>query len=69
MAILFATLVLMFPTYLWGTHVNREVEINQSHIIYSQIYQPRRNRLTHSMIFEEFEMHVEQWKELMKENY
>ena len=27
-------------------------------------YGPRRNRLTHSMLFEEFEMVVEKWQDL-----
>ena len=68
MAILMATVVMQIPVYLWGLHINRESEIDMSHVNYNRIYMPRRNRLAHSLIFEEFEMHTEQWRELLKTN-
>ncbi|OMJ72562.1 hypothetical protein SteCoe_18706 [Stentor coeruleus] len=64
MAILGATLIMHVPMYFWGMFVNRETEIYHSHINYQNEYAPRRNRLAHSLIFEEFEMQVEQWKGL-----
>ena len=68
MAILMATLVMQVPVYLWGIHVNREAEIAISHMNYSRTYQPRRNRLAHSLIFEEFELQTEAWRELVQSN-
>jgi len=56
--------VIWIPHYLWGVHFNREMEVNYSHKNYFVEYGPRRNRLTHSMIFEEFEMVVERWQDL-----
>jgi hypothetical protein len=64
--IFFAAAVMHVPIYLWGVHMNREVEIHNSHVNYAVEYIPRRNRLAHSMIFEEFETHVEAWRELAK---
>ena len=64
MAIMMATFVLHVPMYFWGILVNREIEIYNSHIIYQVDYAPRRNRLTHSLIFEEFETQVEKWRSL-----
>lgn len=66
MAILMATLVMQVPVYLWGLHCNRESEITMAHTNYSRTYAPRRNRLAHSMVFEEFELHTEAWRELAK---
>lgn len=48
----------------WGIHVNREIEVNYSHKNYFVEFGPRRNRLTHSLLFEEFEMIVENWQDL-----
>jgi hypothetical protein len=64
MAIGLVTLLMHVPGYIWGRFVNREVEILHSHINYQNEYGPRRNRLTHSLLFEEFEMQVEQWRKL-----
>lgn len=55
------------PHYWWGVHMNREIEVNQSHLNYHTDYEPRRNRLMHSMIFEEFEIILEDWKKLENE--
>jgi hypothetical protein len=48
-------------------HVNRAIEENSAHKMYFIEYGPRRNRLTHSMVFEEFEMVLEKWMDLEDE--
>lgn len=48
----------------WGIHINREIEVHAAHKNYFIEYGPRRNRLTHSMVFEEFEMVLERWQDL-----
>ena len=58
---------LIFYDISWGIHINREIEVNYSHKNYQHEYGPRRNRLTHSLVFEEFEMAVERWQELEAE--
>ena len=68
MAIMLAAVIMHIPMYVWGIHANREVEIHNTHMNYNIEYGPRRNRLTHSLIFEEFETHVEKWREFMKES-
>ena len=59
--------LIYLPFYWWGVHLNRELEVNQSHENYSKEYLPRRNRLTHSMLFERFEMDLERWSSLESE--
>ena len=48
--------------------MNRNLETHYSHKNYVVEYLPRRNRLTHSMLFEEFEIIVERWQEMEKEH-
>ena len=48
----------------WGVHLNREIEVNHAHTNYQHEFMPRRNRLTHSLLFEEFEMILEDWEKL-----
>ena len=67
-SVFLAIVILYYPGYVWGTHINREWEIQASHTNYHEVYAPRRNRLTHSLIFEEFEMHMEEWRKLLKED-
>ena len=50
-----------------GISINRAVEEGSAHKNYFIEYHPRRNRLTHSLIFEEFEMVVEDWDRLERE--
>ena len=59
--------IVYLPFYWWGVHFNREIEVNQSHEIYSDQYLPMRNRLTHSLLFERFEMDLEKWGILEEE--
>jgi len=46
--------------------MNREIEVTHSHTNYVHEYMPRRNRLTHSLLFEEFETVLENWQALDK---
>mmetsp|Transcript_18747 Transcript_18747/g.3041 ORF Transcript_18747/g.3041 Transcript_18747/m.3041 type:complete len:97 (+) Transcript_18747:32-322(+) len=66
-AVLLGVVILHIPFYFWGVHINREHEIHFAHMNYHTTFAPRRNRLAHSLIFEEFEMQVEQWREIAKE--
>lgn len=50
-----------------GISINRAVEEGSAHKNYFVEYHPRRNRLAHSLIFEEFEMVVEDWDKLERE--
>lgn len=59
---------LWLPHYWWGVHINREVETIHSHNIYEENYGPRRNRLTHSLLFEQFEVFLENWEKLEEEH-
>ena len=59
--------LIWLPTYWWGVHLNREHEYLAAQDIYSESYTPQRNRLTHSMLFEEFEMVLEKWRDLEDE--
>eukprot|EP01017_Pseudomicrothorax_dubius_P000678 TRINITY_DN0_c2371_g1_i1.p1 TRINITY_DN0_c2371_g1~~TRINITY_DN0_c2371_g1_i1.p1 ORF type:complete len:113 (-),score=18.05 TRINITY_DN0_c2371_g1_i1:103-441(-) len=56
--------ILWIPGYLWGVHMNREIEVYYSHKNYMLEYLPRRNRLAHSLLFEEFEVILERWSGL-----
>ncbi len=35
--------VIWLPAYFWGIHINREVEVNESHMNYMDKYLPLRN--------------------------
>jgi len=59
--------VLWIPHYVYGVHLNRMIERNAAHKNYQLEWGPRRNRLTHSLIFEEFEVILENWQELNRE--
>lgn len=60
--------IVWLPFYWWGVHLNRAIETNYSHKNYVTEYMPRRNRLTHSLLFEEFETIVERWQ-LLNEQF
>ena len=58
--------VLFFvPSYLYGMHVNRIVDRNANHMLYNWQYFDKRNRLTHNLIMEHFEVHKEQLEDLI----
>lgn len=62
-----AGLSLMFfiPGYWYGIHINRVKEINYNMKYYDWNYTEKRNRLTHNMIMEHFEVHTEQLQDLL----
>lgn len=62
---LIPTFTFGFPLYWYGTFINRELEQNFAATMYMMDYENRRNRLTHCMIMEHFEMHVEKVKDLL----
>ena len=58
--------VLFFiPMYMYGMHVNRIVDRNSNHLMYNWQYFDKRNRLTHNLIMEHFEVHKEQLEDLI----
>ncbi|KAM3130164.1 hypothetical protein pb186bvf_017767 [Paramecium bursaria] len=59
--------LLWIPHYAYGIYVNRRVEEGTSRKIYSQEWGPRRNRLTHSLVFEQFEQVIDDWQKLNQE--
>ena len=59
--------VIWIPHYAWGVHINRKMEEHTAHKNYAHEWGPRRNRLTHSLLFEEFEQVLENWIDLDEE--
>ncbi|EGR30191.1 hypothetical protein IMG5_138440 [Ichthyophthirius multifiliis] len=55
------------PHYYWGVHINRMCEVSFAHRNYTHEWGPRRIRLTHSMMFEQFEQILENWQDLEDE--
>jgi hypothetical protein len=53
------------PLYLYGINVNRICEQNSNHLLYQWQYYDKRNRLTHNLIMENFEMHKEELEDLI----
>jgi hypothetical protein len=51
-----ASLLVLCDAFRTGVAINRSVEEFSSHKNYFVEYHPRRNRLTHNLLFEEFEM-------------
>ena len=64
---LFPTFAFMIPMYWYGSFVNRELEQNFAAKMYQLDYENRRNRLTHNLIMEHFETHVEKIQDLLDE--
>jgi hypothetical protein len=61
----FPTLFLLVPLYWYGAGANRNIEQNYAAKMYALDYENRRNRLTHNMIMEHFEMHVEKVQDIL----
>jgi hypothetical protein len=59
------TLLCLMPLYWYGSFANRNIEQNYAAKMYQLDYEQRRNRLTHNMIMEHFEMHVEKAMDIM----
>ncbi len=58
--------VLFFiPMYIYGIRVNRIVEHNANHYLYNWQFWDKRNRFTHNLIMEQFEVHKEQLEDLI----
>ena len=52
------------PFYVWGIHINREIEVNNAHLVYIAEQGPKRLRLTQSLMYEMFEMDFEKYSRL-----
>lgn len=59
------TFIMMVPAYWYGSFLNRDLEQNFAAKMYTLEYESRRNRLTHNMIMEHFETHVEQVQDIL----
>ncbi len=58
-------LVFVVGLYVYGIQVNRLAEMNANHMMYNWQYFDKRNRLTHNLIMEHFEVHKEQMENLI----
>ena len=59
------SMLFFIPTYLYGIHVNRIVDRNANHMYYHWGHFDKRNRLTHNLIMEHFELHKERLEDLI----
>ena len=59
------SLLFIIPMYMYGLYVNKFLEQNANHMFYSMQYFDKRNRLTHNMIMEHFEVHTEMTQDLL----
>ena len=59
------SLLFFVPCYWYGIHMNRVKELNYNMKYYDWNYTDKRNRLTHNMIMEHFEVHTEQLQDLL----
>lgn len=64
---LIPTLLIMIPYYYHGAAINRDLEQNFAAKMYQLDYEQKRNRLTHNLIMEHFETHVEKTQDLLEE--
>ena len=60
-----ASMLFMMPFYLYGIHLNRQNEETFNHYMYNWQFWDKRNRLTHNMIMEHFEVHKEELEDLI----
>ena len=61
------SIIYMVPSYWYGSFINRSIEQNYAAKMYQLDFEARRNRLTHNMIMEHFESHVEKVQDLLDE--
>ena len=59
------SLLFFIPNYLYGITINRLVEQNAANFNYYEDYFEKRLRLTHNLVMEHFEMHVEGVQDLV----
>ena len=62
-----ASILFFIPCYLYGIHINRLTDQNCNHMLYQWHYFDKRNRLTHNVIMEHFEVHKEKTEDLILE--
>ena len=67
------SMLFVLPAYWYGIHCNRIKEQNMNALYYNFSHFDKRNRLTHNLIMEHFETHVEDFQDiivdLQKEGY
>ena len=59
------TFALLIPYYWYGSFINRNLEQNYAAKMYQLDYENKRNRLTHNLIMEHFEIHVEKVQDIL----
>ena len=64
---IFPTFLALMPMYHYGSCLNRELEQTFAAKMYLLDYENKRNRLTHDMIMEHFEMHVEKVQDILEQ--
>lgn len=64
---IFPTFLVLMPMYHYGSSLNRSLEQTFAAKMYLLDYENKRNRLTHDMIMEHFEMHVEKVQDVFDE--
>ena len=58
-------IAMMVPMYWYGVYVNRTKEQTGAALMYNWQFTEKRNRLTHNLIMEHFEVHTEQVQDLL----
>ena len=59
------SVIFAMPLYLYGIHLNRNIEVSMRNYYYNWSHFDKRNRLCHNMIMEHFEVHTEQLQDLL----
>lgn len=65
--VILPTFALLIPYYWHGAFLNRNIEQNFAAKMYQLDYEQKRNRLTHNLIMEHFETHVEKVQDILDE--
>ena len=64
---IFPTFFALIPMYHYGSKINRQLEQTFAAKMYLLDYENKRNRLTHDMIMEHFEIHVEKMQDILED--
>ena len=59
------SMLFVLPAYWYGIHCNRIKEQNMNAMYYNWSHFDKRNRLTHNLIMEHFETHVEDFQDII----
>ncbi len=59
------SVIVFIPIYYYGATINRSLEQNYNHYYYQWTHGDKRNRLTHNLVMEHFEVHKEQLEDLI----